>query len=97
MYGANFLSSSFCRSSVAADGPGDRFIMGESQAGQQVTSNTPTFPEPTTGCYAVFYFHGCCSSQEQNYPDAVFNPHFNTTTARNTATLNKQQWLMALL
>lgn len=28
--------------STAADGPGDRFIMGESQAGQQVTFNTPT-------------------------------------------------------
>lgn len=27
---------------IAADGPGDRFIMGESQAGQQVTFSTPT-------------------------------------------------------
>lgn len=27
---------------VAADGPGDRFIMGESQAGQQVGSITQT-------------------------------------------------------
>lgn len=34
------LDSLFCHPAVAADGPGDRFIMGESQAGQQVTSNT---------------------------------------------------------
>lgn len=39
MFQASFCTHPIFCVSVAADGPGDRFIMGESQAGQQVTSN----------------------------------------------------------
>lgn len=90
------FQASFCtffRFSVAADGPGDRFIMGESQAGQQVTSNTPTLREPNIGWYAVFYFFtAAVPAKNKNTGMLYLYPHFNTSTAQNTAEtlLNKQ-------